>query len=566
MKKTWWKESVVYQIYPRSFKDGNGDGSGDLRGIAAKLDYLQWLGVDVLWLCPIFQSPNDDNGYDISDYRAIMAEFGTMADFDELLAQAHRRGLKILLDLVVNHSSDEHAWFVESRKSRDNPYRDFYIWKEGKNGQEPNNWGSAFGGSAWQYDPATAMYYLHCFSKKQPDLNWDNPAVRREVQDIVRWWLDKGVDGFRMDVINLISKDPRFPDGPVAPGKLYADCSLALNGPRVHEYLRELHQNVLSKYDIMTVGETGGVTPAIARDYVAENRAELNMLFHFEHMDLDKDRERLAQKPFRLTELKRILSTWQKDLGDDGWNSLYWNNHDQPRVVSRFGNDQEYWEKSAKMLATCLYLQRGTPYIYQGEEIGMTNMAFETIADYRDIGVLHAYQEEVVQKGRDCQEFLRYQRHFSRDNARTPMQWDDSANAGFSGGTPWIKVNPNYRRINVSAQMTDRESILHYYRRLIKTRKENEVILYGSYDLILADSEEIYAYIRALDKQGLLVVCNFTAQTPLFELPEHIRYSAGQLLIGNYTVTDGPMARFSLRPYECRAYLFSFTEEIYRLK
>jgi oligo-1,6-glucosidase len=556
MEKTWWKESVVYQIYPRSFKDSNGDGIGDLKGITEKLDYLKWLGIDVIWLCPIYKSPNDDNGYDISDYRNIMDDFGTLTNFDELLAEAHQRGLKIIMDLVVNHSSDEHAWFVESRKSKDNKYRDYYIWKEDKKGKEPNNWGSAFEGSAWQYDQTTDMYYLHCFSKKQPDLNWDNPQVRKEIHDIVKWWLDKGIDGFRMDVINMISKDQSFPDGAISPGKRYSDCIGTANGPRVHEYLKELNQKVLSKYDMMTVGETPAVTPAVARDYVAEGRMELNMIFHFEHMDIDKDFEKVAQKPFNLLELKKILSKWQKELGDDAWNSLYWNNHDQPRVVSHFGNDRNYWEKSAKMLATCLYFQRGTPYIYQGEEIGMTNVAFASIEDYRDIGVLNTYQVEVLQKGRDYQDFLQYIHALSRDNARTPMQWDNSANAGFTKGTPWIKTNPNYPQINVAAQMGAKDSILEFYRQLIKVRKENEIVIYGSYDLILEDSAEIFAYTRMLGQKRLVVICNFTAKEPMFDLPKDIKYSSEKTIFSNYeVVVAADIHNFKLKPYECRVCL-----------
>ncbi|MCX8074365.1 MAG: alpha-glucosidase [Clostridia bacterium] len=555
MRKKWWKESVVYQIYPRSFKDSNGDGIGDLKGIVEKLDYLKYLGVDVLWISPIFKSPNDDNGYDISDYRNIMDDFGTMEDFDELLSEAHKRGIKILLDLVANHTSDEHHWFIESRKSKDNKYRDYYIWKEGKNGEEPNNWGSAFGGSAWEYDENTNMYYLHCFSKKQPDLNWENPNVRKEIHDIVRWWLDKGVDGFRMDVINAISKHPDFPDAPETEGVDYPDFGLVvMNGPKVHDYLRELNEEVLSKYNIMTVGETPLVTPEIAIKYVAEDRRELNMVFCFEHVDLDRDYINLRKKPLNLVELKRVFTKWQKGLEQGGWNSLYWNNHDQPRVVSRFGDDKEYWEKSAKMLATCLHFMQGTPYIYQGEEIGMTNVKFESINEYRDIATLNLYKNEVLTGKRSMNEIMEYTYQFGRDNARTPMQWDDTEYAGFSKVKPWIKVNPNYKKINVKSQINDENSILNYYRKLIKIRKENEIVVYGIYDLILEEDENIYAYTRTLDNKKLLIICNFNEKENIFNMPKDINYKTCKLIISNYEVFENKIDEIKLRPYEARVY------------
>jgi len=558
MVKKWWKESVVYQIYPRSFKDTNGDGIGDLKGITEKLDYIKLLGVNVIWLCPIYKSPNDDNGYDISDYRDIMDQFGTMDDFEELLKEAHKRGLKILMDLVVNHTSDEHKWFIESRKSKDNKYRDYYIWKEGKNGKEPNNWGGSFAGSAWEYDKNTDMYYLHCFSKKQPDLNWENSEVRRGVQDIVKYWLDKGIDGFRMDVINMISKNQTFPDGVKAEGSLYGDKDpIIMNGPRVHEYLKELNTKVLSKYDIMTVGETPLVTPEIAIDYVGEDRKELNMVFEFEHMDIDRDESSFVKKPFDLVKLKKVLTKWQKGLENDGWNSLYWNNHDQPRVVSRFGDDGLYWDKSAKMLGTCLHMQQGTPYIYQGEEIGMTNVHFESIDDYRDIGAINHYKEEVEIKGKNKDDFMKYLHELSRDNARTPMQWNDSENAGFTkpGVEPWIKINHRYKEINVENQVSDPNSIFNYYRKLIKIRKENEIVVYGRYDLILEDDKEIYAYTRTLDNKTLLVICNFTKNEPMFRLPSNIKYSFFKKVISNYEMDDSPIENIKLKPYECRVYI-----------
>lgn len=556
--KSWWKESVVYQVYPRSFRDTNGDGIGDLKGIIEKLDYIKLLGANVIWLCPVYKSPNDDNGYDISDYRDIMDEFGTMEDFDKLLDEAHKRGLKILMDLVVNHTSDEHKWFIESRKSKDNKYRDYYIWKDPKDGKEPNNWGGAFAGSAWEYDENTNMYFLHCFSRKQPDLNWENPEVRREVQELVKYWLDKGIDGFRMDVINMISKDQTFPDGVKAEGSLYGDKDpIVMNGPRVHEYLKELNEKVLSKYDIMTVGETPLVTPEIAMQYVGEDRNELNMVFEFEHMDIDRDESKAMKQPFDLIKLKKVFTKWQKGLENGGWNSLYWNNHDQARVVSRFGNDKEYWEKSAKMLGTCLHMQQGTPYIYQGEEIGMTNVHFETIEDYRDISAINRYKEEVEVKGRDKDSFMNYLHELSRDNARTPMQWNSCENAGFTEPEvkPWIKLNPRYKEINVETQINNPNSIFNYYRELIKIRRENEIVVYGKYDLILEDDKEIYAYTRTLDSKKLLVICNFSKNEPIFSLPEDIKYNFSQKIISNYDVDDSKIQKIKLKPYECRVYM-----------
>ena len=557
MKKTWWKESVVYQIYPRSFKDSNGDGIGDLRGIIEKLDYLKYLGIDVIWLSPIYKSPNDDNGYDISDYLDIMDEFGTMKDFDELLMEAHNRNIKIMMDLVVNHTSDEHQWFIESKKSMDNKYRDYYIWKKGRNGEPPNNWGAVFSGSAWEYDENTDMYYLHLFSKKQPDLNWENDEVRQAVYSMMKWWLDKGVDGFRMDVISAISKDKSYPDGPKGEGMLYGDFGpYSLNGPRVHEFLKEMNKEVLSKYDIITVGETPGVDPMEAMRYVGEDRDELQMLFQFEHMGLDYGNEgKWSEGELKLTELKRVLTKWQKGLEKGGWNSLYWDNHDQPRVVSRFGNDKEYLKESAKMLATCLHMMQGTPYIYQGEEIGMTNAYFDNIGDYRDIETLNAYKEYRNKLGKTHEEMMSVIKKVSRDNARTPVQWEDTTEGGFTTGEPWIKVNKNYKYINVKSQIDDKDSILNYYRKLIKVRKENEIVVYGKYNLILEDDEEIYAYTRTLGDSTLIVICNFKEFTPEFNLPKELNGKNKKLLISNYNVDDHSIERFNLRPYEARVYL-----------
>lgn len=549
MEKKWWKESVVYQIYPRSFKDSNGDGIGDINGITEKMGYLQELGVDVIWLSPVYQSPNDDNGYDISDYQAIMEEFGTMEDFDRMLATAHEHGLKLVMDLVVNHTSDEHPWFVESRKSVDNPYRDYYIWRPGKDGKEPNNWGSCFSGPAWKYDPQTEMYYLHLFSEKQPDLNWDNPKVRQEVFDMMNWWLDKGVDGFRMDVISLISKKPDLPDGPVGING-YASFNEPANGPHVHEYLQEMREKVLNRKETITVGECSGVTLEEAKKYASSDGKELNMVFQFEHMDVDADANtKWTDKKMDLRDMKEVLTRWQKGLEDIAWNSLFWENHDQPRSISRYGNDSpEYREVSAKMLATCLHMMQGTPYVYQGEELGMTNVPFTSIDQFRDLDSINAYRELVEeQKVFTSEEMMRYLRYKSRDNARTPFQWDDSENAGFSTGTPWIMVNPNYKEINAKDQLEREDSVFHYYQKLIRLRKEQEVIVYGTYDLLLPDSKEIYAYTRTLGEEKLLVVCNFYEPEVSFELPEE--FAGGTCLISNYPEVS-LKAEMTLRPYE----------------
>ncbi len=536
LDRKWWKESVVYQIYPRSFKDSNGDGIGDLKGITQKLDYLKELGVDVIWLSPVYQSPNDDNGYDISDYQSIMKEFGTMKDFDEMLSAAHDRGLKIVMDLVVNHTSDEHPWFVESRKSKDNPYRDYYIWKEGKNGKEPNNWGSCFSGSAWMYDEETKMYYLHLFSKKQPDLNWDNMAVRTEIYRMMNWWLDKGIDGFRMDVISLISKNSEFPDGEEGVNG-YASFNEAANGPHVHEYLQEMRQNVLDRADTLTVGECSGVTLEEAMKYARKDGKELNMVFQFEHMDVDADgNNKWTDKKIDLRELKAVLTKWQKGLEETAWNSLYWENHDQPRSVSRYGNDSEaYWELSAKMLATCLHMMQGTPYIYQGEELGMTNAPFDKIEDFRDLDSVNAYYELLEKGVFEKEQMLKYLRYKSRDNARTPFQWDNSKNAGFTDGEPWIMVNPNYQTINAKEQMERKDSVFSYYQELIRLRKKHRIIVYGTYDLLLPEDRELYVYTRTLGREQLLVICNFSCNERTFLLPEAFAKAPGLAkIIGNY--------------------------------
>jgi len=536
--------------------DSNGDGIGDLKGITSRLDYLKYLGVDVIWLSPIYQSPNDDNGYDISDYQAIMTEFGTMEDFDEMLAEAHKRGLRIVMDLVVNHTSDEHPWFMESRRSKDNPYRDYYIWREGKDGDAdtpPNNWGSCFSGSAWQYDGETSMYYLHLFSKKQPDLNWDNPKVRKEVFDMMTWWCEKGIDGFRMDVISMISKTKEMPDGEVI--DFYGDYSpYCVHGPNVHKYLQEMNEKVLSKYDIMTVGETPGVTTELAKQYAGEDTHELNMVFQFEHVDCHGKYGKWTDEKMPLTQLKPLLSRWQTELYGKAWNSLFWDNHDQPRAVSRFGDDRpQYRETSAKMLATCLHMMQGSPYIYQGEELGMTNYPFQSPADFRDIESINAYQEWCASGAVSHEDFWPCITSRSRDNARTPVQWDDTENAGFTTGKPWISVNPNYTQINAKAETADPDSIFHYYKKLIALRKEHPIIVYGKYELLLPDSSDLFVYTRTYtdDSTGstekLLVVCSFTDQETAFTIPEE--FAGASCLIANMERTC-KTGELMLQPYE----------------
>ena len=550
MEKRWWKESVVYQIYPRSFCDSNGDGIGDLNGITGKLDYLKELGIDVIWLSPVYKSPNDDNGYDISDYQAIMDEFGTMEDFDRMLATAHEKGIKIMMDLVVNHTSDEHKWFIESRKSTDNPYRDYYIWRPAKeDGSLPNNWGSCFSGPAWEYDKTTDMYFLHLFSKKQPDLNWDNPAVRQDVFDMMNWWLKKGVDGFRMDVISLISKEPGLPDKETGING-YATFNVSANGPHVHEYLQEMRQKALNNADTITVGECSGVTLEEAKKYARSDEKELNMVFQFEHMDVDSDEKagKWTTRKMDLRNLKKILTRWQKGLQDIAWNSLYWENHDQPRSVSRFGNDSdEYREISAKMLATCIHMMQGTPYVYQGEELGMTNCPFNTLDNFRDLESINAFHELTEQGKMTEEDMMAAIGYKGRDNARTPMQWDDSAYAGFSTTNPWIMVNPNYTKINAKDQINREDSVFKYYQKLIKLRHESELIVYGTYDLILDDDKDIYAYIRTLGDEKLIVYCNFSENTREVELPEE--FVNKKVLISNY-IDAKVNHKITLRPYE----------------
>ena len=534
MSKDWWKKSVVYQIYPRSFCDSNGDGIGDINGITSKLGYLKELGVDVIWISPIYKSPMYDNGYDISDYRAINPEFGTMADFDRLLEQAHSLGLKIVMDLVVNHSSNEHPWFIESCSSRENPKRGYYIWKDGKNGAPPNDWKAWFGGPAWTLNEATGQYFLHLFSPYQPDLNWENPKLRAEIYDMMRWWLDKGIDGFRMDVISLISKPQDFPDGDSA--------SLVAHGPRIHEFLQEMRREVLSRYDIMTVGETACVTLEEAARYANSNGNELDMVFQFEHVELDSDERtyKWSDRKINLVDLKTVLARWQNGLFDRAWNSLYWCNHDQPRIVSRLGDEGVYREKSAKMLAICLHFMQGTPYIYQGEELGMTNAPFADIGDYRDLESINAYETLVLQEKRVAKEdMLRYMGLKSRDNARTPMQWNNGPNAGFSkselpADKLWIMLNPNYREINAEEQTQRANSVFKCYQTLIQLRKTMDIITYGNFELLLPGDPDLFVYTRRYQQEELLVACNFSREEKAFALPE--RFSGADVLIANEDV------------------------------
>jgi oligo-1,6-glucosidase len=550
----WWKTAVVYQIYPRSFADSNGDGIGDLPGIIGRLDYLADLGVDVLWLSPVYPSPQDDNGYDISDYQNIDPVFGTLDDFDTLVTQAHRRGLKIVMDLVVNHTSDEHPWFVESRSSRNNPKRDWYWWRPpragmngGDPGAEPTNWRSFFSGPTWDYDEHTGEYYLHLFSRKQPDLNWENPEVRQAVYAMMRWWVDRGVDGFRMDVINMISKDTSLPDGVALAGQALGDgFPYFINGPRIHEFLNEMNTAVFDS-PLLTVGEMPGVTLEQAVEFTAPDRREVDMVFQFEHVGLDQGAGKWDIRPFRLRDLKASFGRWQTGLADVGWNSLYWNNHDQPRVVSRFGDDgPEHRVRSATMLGTVLHLHRGTPYVYQGEELGMTNVPFSGIEDFRDIESINHYAEATA-AGEDPAAVLVSLRKMSRDNARTPMQWDDSPDAGFTTGTPWLPVNPNYVDINAAAARADKASVFHYYKRLIDLRHTEPVVAHGDFTMLLPDDDKVYAFTRRLGDVELLVLGNFSGDS----VPTGLS-GGSDLVIGNYPADDAdPIV---LRPWEARVY------------
>ena len=539
MERKWWHSSVVYQIYPRSFNDSNGDGIGDINGIREKLDYLKELGIDVIWLSPVYKSPNDDNGYDISDYCDIMDEFGTMEDMDNLLKEANEKGIKILMDLVVNHTSDEHKWFIEAKKSKDNKFRDYYIWRDPVNGHEPNNLGSCFSGSAWQYDESTDQYYLHLFSKKQPDLNWENENVRNEVYKMMNFWIDKGIGGFRMDVIDLIGKVP--------------DEMITGNGPKLHDYLQEMNKAALEGHDLLTVGETWGATPEIAKLYSNPKRKELSMVFQFEHIGLDQieGKEKWDVKPLDLLDLKKVLSKWQTELEGEGWNSLFWNNHDLPRIVSRWGNDREYRVESAKMLATLLHGMKGTPYIYQGEELGMTNVRFEDINEYNDIETLNMYKDR-ISKGYSHDEIMASIYAKGRDNARTPMQWDSTENAGFTTGKPWLKVNKNYKFINAEDCLQDKDSIFYHYKKLINIRKHNDTIIYGNYKLLLPEDKNVFAYSRELNGDKIVVVCNFYNKEINLNFKED--FNNVEILLSNYKDSSIFMKDLKLRPYEAIMY------------
>lgn len=538
MKVKWWQTAVVYQVYPRSFQDSDGDGIGDLRGIIQRLDYLEKLGITAIWLSPVYKSPNDDNGYDISDYQDIMTEFGTMDDMDELIKQAEQRNIKIIMDLVVNHTSDEHKWFIESRKNKDNPYRDYYIWRDPVNGEAPNSLKSTFSGSAWKYDEKTGQYYLHLFSKKQPDLNWENEKVRQEVWDMMNFWLEKGVGGFRMDVIDLVGKIP--------------DEEITGNGPKLHDYLQEMNQETFGKYDVLTVGETWGATPEIAKLYSDPKRNELSMVFQFEHIGLDQQpgKEKWDHKPLEVNELKQVFSKWQTALGNEGWNSLFWNNHDLPRIVSRWGNDTTYRVESAKMFAILLHLMKGTPYIYQGEEIGMTNYPVNDISEVEDIESVNMYHERLA-NGYKKEDIIASINYKGRDNARTPIQWDRTENAGFTTGTPWLHVNSNYQEINVAANLEDQNSIFYCYQKLIQLRKDNPIIVWGDYELVKDTPEQVFMYLRHYEGESWAVVANFGEQMKTLQL-EHLGQS-NDVIISNYERTSVNFQHLELKPYEAFA-------------
>ncbi|QDP38988.1 alpha,alpha-phosphotrehalase [Radiobacillus deserti] len=549
MTQPWWKDSVVYQIYPKSFNDTTGNGVGDIQGIIEKLDYLKELGVDVLWLTPIYESPQKDNGYDISNYFDIHPEYGTMEDFEQLLDQAHQRGLKIIMDIVVNHTSTEHDWFQKSRSSINSGYRDFYIWKDPINGKEPTNWQSKFGGNAWKYDEQTGQYYLHLFDVTQADLNWENEQVRTAVYDMMKFWLDKGVDGFRLDVINLISKNQDFPNDDSGDGrKFYTD------GPRVHAYLHEMNQRVFSHYDMMTVGEMSSTTIDHCIKYTHPDREELSMTFNFHHLKVDyPNGDKWTKADFNFQELKDILSTWQVEMHEGGgWNALFWCNHDQPRVVSRFGDDERYHKESAKMLATTIHLMKGTPYIYQGEEFGMTNPNFDKIEDYRDVESLNIFDIK-KEEGMSEQEIIEILKQKSRDNSRTPVQWNSSENAGFTKGTPWIQPAENYKEINAENALADRDSIFYHYQQLIRLRKQYDIIVHGDYELILKDHDDIFAYRRTRNNEEILVLNNFYGKETVIELPMDIKVDASEqkLILSNYKDSASTLASsMTLRPYE----------------
>ncbi|HSQ87869.1 alpha-glucosidase [Romboutsia sp.] len=551
MYKKWWKEAVAYQIYPRSFMDYNNDGIGDLKGVISKLDYLKDLGIDVIWICPMYKSPNDDNGYDISDYQDIMDDFGDMNDFDKLLSEVHKRGMKLIIDLVINHTSDEHPWFIESKSSKDNPKRDWYIWREGKEYKEPNNWESIFKGSAWEYDENTEEYFLHLFSKKQPDLNWKNEDMRNEVYNMMNWWLDKGIDGFRVDAISHINKEEGLLDIENPDNLKYVPSfSKHMNVDGIHDYLKEIKENTFDKYDIMTVGEANGVKAEEADLWVGEENGKFNMLFQFEHLDLwNCDNG----KSFNVRNLKKVWNKWQTNLATSGWNALYIENHDVTRIVSSWGNDKEYLKESSKALGLVYFMHKGTPFIYQGQEIGMTDVKYNDINEYNDVRTKNEYNE-LIQLGIDCKEALEAVALSSRDNTRTPMQWNRSLNGGFSKGQPWIKVNPNYVNINVESQLSDENSILNFYKKMIKIRKKSECLVYGDYKLILEEDEKIFAYERVLGDEKFLVICNLSSDETNYEYKKlNLKYN--NLVLSNYEVNShDDLTQLKLKPWEARLY------------
>ncbi|MFC4320581.1 glycoside hydrolase family 13 protein [Litchfieldia salsa] len=551
MSKVWWKELVAYQIYPRSFMDSNGDGIGDLKGIISKLDYLKDLGIDLIWICPVYKSPNDDNGYDISDYQDIMDEFGTMEDFDLLLQEVHNRGMKLIVDLVINHTSDEHPWFIESRSSKDNPKRDWYIWRDAKDGKEPNNWESIFSGPAWEYDEKTEQYYLHIFSTKQPDLNWEVEEVREEIYKMINWWLDKGIDGFRVDAISHIKKEPGLEDMPNPEGLKYVPSfDKHMNVEGINPFLEELKEETFAKYDIMTVGEANGVSIEQADEWVGEEKGKFNMIFQFEHLSL-WDAE--SNKGLDIIGLKEVLTRWQKGLENRGWNALFIENHDKARSVSTWGNDKDYWKESAKCLGTMYFLMQGTPYIYQGQEIGMTNVQFDLIDQYNDVSIKNMYRIK-REEGVSHEEIMAYIWSSSRDNSRTPMQWSASENAGFTTGEPWLGINPNYHEINVEVQQNEDDSILNYYKKMILIKKANSIFTYGAYDLILNEHPQIYAYTRTLDEEKMVIITNLTEDEANYHMSEFPLKSDG-LILHNYEVAPhDALTEFTLKPFEARVY------------
>ena len=551
MNKVWWKEAVAYQIYPRSFMDSNGDGIGDLNGIILKLDYLKALGIDVIWVSPFYKSPNDDCGYDISDYKDIMDEFGTMEDFDRLLEEVHKRGMKLIADLVINHTSDEHPWFIESRSSVDHPKRDWYIWRDGVNGAEPNNWESIFSGSAWEYDENTGQYYMHLFSKKQPDLNWENAEVREALYEMVNWWLDKGIDGFRVDAISHIKKEEGLTDMPNPHALKYVSSfDKHMNVEGIHPLLDDLKANTFDKYDIMTVGEANGVKIEDAHLWVGEEEGKFNMVFQFEHLGLWKDN---GDQGTDVRQLKKILTKWQKGLEGVGWNALYIENHDLARIVSTLGDDQNYWKESATSLGMMYFMMKGTPFIYQGQEIGMTNVQFDKVEDYQDVQSTGLYYSKLEQ-GMSHEDIMEIIWATARGNSRTPMQWNDGVNSGFTTGTPWLAVNPNYQTINVEAQEEDPDSILNFYKEMIALRKSEDIFVYGTYYLVFEDHQEIYAYTRTLGEKRVLILCNLTNKQTSINL-EKITVSTDQLLLSNIPVEEHEsIQELTLKPFEARIY------------